>query len=1073
MAWIIKTYTVVSPTPVVVEDPVYANTTVYQPGAVFEARENNATIVQLLADQAIVEVVLDISTDGYIIVGGDTGPVGPTGPGAFNDLAITLGIGNVTGGNDILLTGGDKLMGGRVCLGASTTAAADGDFSAGDATRDLSWDASTGALAAGDGTNDLAWSTAAATLVVSGTIDGTTGLSASNASAGTAAVAQLAAASDTGDLGVFAYSSAHATKAGVVELLSGAATTSMRLAATSAVPLELWTSGTHRWSVNAGGSLITVADDTHDIGIAAMNRPRTLFLSRSLDVGTTTGSTVLGDIKASDGTNELFWDASDGLLTVPNLHVSGTTTIVNSEIQTADNYILLNSEYVGDAPQSSGLVMNVDPAATSFAISDITSNVITVVAGNPGAALSAADFILVQDPANIANVGVYEVLSANATTITVDTTPAEPFCGNGLVDDATVQGTVVGVGLSIWESSSTGTLQGGFGTSAPISRTGLVGAFDFLNIGAATSAVATGDLAAGDGTREMYFDASTGEFFAGVTPGTPGNGYAVEGIHYNASLPDTRAGIRTALTSTKAFPFGIVHRTSGTVAAGFAATWFCQGQDSAGNAADMYHITGTVTDPANGTYTTDIELQTKSSATLSTVLLLRGADLNTVLSGDLIFASDNAEDIGASGATRPRTGYFGTSVVVGNTITIGSDTVSGTNLTLNGTTGFMNLGGTAVAAAQGDFACSDGTRTLFYDASAHTFLGAGGAFSVGTSDAQTFSWRQGGTDRWRLSTSGHLLGVADNAYDVGAAGATRPRTGYFGTSLNVGNGITPITANGDIVAGDGTSSMAYDASASRLSLTGGTSHMRIGPTADATSVGDFSAGAGVTAGSTMFWDQSAGVLFLDVYRAGIGLKAGAVVTAWNSSGVGGVGMTSQMQLAVETAASGREAIGFWEATLRSDAGGLNYADVALGADRNGVARNLLLLGNSASATGNARAEFQNNAGTITTVLDMDAVSLTFTGAATIDGSAAVSVGGASATAVNIGRSGITTDLLGIVKNASITYAGSSPVFTGELAQLTAVGMSAYFTKAGSNTYLAFRHSIAGGDATDFHMVMLS
>lgn len=33
------------------------------------------------------------------------------------------------------------------------------------------------------------------------------------------------------------------------------------------------------------------------------------------------------------------------------------------------------------------------------------------------------------------------------------------------------------------------------------------------------------------------------------------------------------------------------------------------------------------------------------------------------LPGDLIFSADNADDIGASGATRPRTGYFGTSVV--------------------------------------------------------------------------------------------------------------------------------------------------------------------------------------------------------------------------------------------------------------------------------------------------------------------------------------------------------------------------------------------------------------------------
>lgn len=42
-----------------------------------------------------------------------------------------------------------------------------------------------------------------------------------------------------------------------------------------------------------------------------------------------------------------------------------------------------------------------------------------------------------------------------------------------------------------------------------------------------------------------------------------------------------------------------------------------------------------------------------------------------------------------------------------------------------------------------------------------------------------------GADRWQVNASGHLLGVDDNTYDIGATGATRPRTGYFGTSVVV------------------------------------------------------------------------------------------------------------------------------------------------------------------------------------------------------------------------------------------------------------------------------------------------
>jgi len=76
------------------------------------------------------------------------------------------------------------------------------------------------------------------------------------------------------------------------------------------------------------------------------------------------------------------------------------------------------------------------------------------------------------------------------------------------------------------------------------------------------------------------------------------------------------------------------------------------------------------------------------------------------------------------------------------------------------------------------------------------------------------------TDRWRITSDGHFLSEADNTYDLGASGATRPRTLYLGTALNVGNGITPSTANGDLVLGDGTRYMTFDASTGALELGG-------------------------------------------------------------------------------------------------------------------------------------------------------------------------------------------------------------------------------------------------------------
>lgn len=57
------------------------------------------------------------------------------------------------------------------------------------------------------------------------------------------------------------------------------------------------------------------------------------------------------------------------------------------------------------------------------------------------------------------------------------------------------------------------------------------------------------------------------------------------------------------------------------------------------------------------------------------------------------------------------------------------------------------------------------------------------ALVVGTVGAANLRLRTTNTDRWSVESSGHLYAVADNSYDIGALGATRPRSGYFGTAL--------------------------------------------------------------------------------------------------------------------------------------------------------------------------------------------------------------------------------------------------------------------------------------------------
>lgn len=55
----------------------------------------------------------------------------------------------------------------------------------------------------------------------------------------------------------------------------------------------------------------------------------------------------------------------------------------------------------------------------------------------------------------------------------------------------------------------------------------------------------------------------------------------------------------------------------------------------------------------------------------------------------------------------------------------------------------------------------------------------------GSGVSRPLSFGVGGTDIWQVSTSGHFIAEADNVRDIGAVGATRPRSVYIGTSIGV------------------------------------------------------------------------------------------------------------------------------------------------------------------------------------------------------------------------------------------------------------------------------------------------
>ena len=123
-------------------------------------------------------------------------------------------------------------------------------------------------------------------------------------------------------------------------------------------------------------------------------------------------------------------------------------------------------------------------------------------------------------------------------------------------------------------------------------------------------------------------------------------------------------------------------------------------------------------------------------------------------------------------------------------------------------------GWSAIPAAAGILNCT-GAGTLPTWSTSITLTGAINAGSLTTSGAvsagsltTTGVVTAGGllTASGGITTSGPLLFSPDNTYDLGASGATRPRTGYFGTSVAIGT--SPATT-GALNLANGSGSIAW------------------------------------------------------------------------------------------------------------------------------------------------------------------------------------------------------------------------------------------------------------------------
>ena len=181
--------------------------------------------------------------------------------------------------------------------------------------------------------------------------------------------------------------------------------------------------------------------------------------------------------------------------------------------------------------------------------------------------------------------------------------------------------------------------------------------------------------------------------------------------------------------------------------------------------------------------------------------------------GALYANSDNSYDIGINASSnRPRTGYFGTSVVTPN-VTFGNGTIltddaANTLALRNG----VNAQALNIYNTWGNSGTDYERLNISYSGNVayiQTMNGGTGSarqLVIGTKTASNLTFCTNDNYRWGVhATTGALYANSDNSYDIGASGATRPRTGYFGTSviapaikLNQGTTTTLAKAGGTL-----------------------------------------------------------------------------------------------------------------------------------------------------------------------------------------------------------------------------------------------------------------------------------
>ena len=184
-----------------------------------------------------------------------------------------------------------------------------------------------------------------------------------------------------------------------------------------------------------------------------------------------------------------------------------------------------------------------------------------------------------------------------------------------------------------------------------------------------------------------------------------------------------------------------------------------------------------------------------------------GVAAEFALSGDATMTNGGAVTVVAAPAGT-LTGTTLKSTVVTSSLTSTGALNSGSITSGFGT---VNIGSSALTAGAGSFTTLGATDDVTLAATKKLYLDGGNNTFINESAADTISLTTGGTQRWNVTGTGHLLAEGDNNYDIGASGSNRPRDVFIaGTTTGVAASFTTISGSTSLALASGATVTGID-----------------------------------------------------------------------------------------------------------------------------------------------------------------------------------------------------------------------------------------------------------------------